>query len=318
MLAVHAATCRFNLVPCPMECKDYCNEVKHFLKKDLDKHVRDECLNRVTECKTCNKKGVYTDIQLHSIACGKTKLPCPDCDNEICEDINEHYRNECLFTAIPCKYKNIGCRRKTKRRDTIAHEQDHELHLGMALNAMVELKEAVVNLQEVNILKKEKGKILVVFSVTEFEAKRCTDQKLTSPSFYTSPSGYRMACRVYANGDGDGKGTHLSVRAALLEGKSDSELSWPFAGSITFTLLNQLEDKNHYSSTTTLNIEHNAVVGIDWGKPKFVLHSKLDYDEGKNTQYLMDDRLYFRVSVEVADHRPWLECFSEINSIARF
>ena len=41
-------------------------------------------------------------------------------------------------------------------------------------------------------------------------------------------------------------------------------------------------------------------------------HSALGYDAKKNTQYLKDDTLYFRVSVAVADHKPWLECDNEI------
>jgi TNF receptor-associated factor 4 len=317
MLPIHVATCKFGLTPCPLECRDWNNEIKAFGKKDLERHLKEDCSNRISECRTCSKRGRYSEIRLHSVACdpGKTKVSCPDCDNDVCDDMHEHFRNECVFTAVPCKFKSIGCKKKTRRRDTVAHEQDLELHLGIALNAVLELKEAVVKLQEENVRLKERGSDLIIFSVNEFEARKCTDQKLTSPSFYSSPSGYRMACRVYANGDGDGKNMYVSIRAALLEGRNDNEVKWPFVGSITFTLLNQLEDKNHYSSTTTLKPEHNAVVGIDWGKPKFLLHSRLGYNEAKNTQYLMDDKLFFKVTVEVAGFRPWLECFSEINAV---
>ena len=40
----------------------------------------------------------------------------------------------------------------------------------------------------------------------------------------------------------------------------------------------------------------------------FIPHSALGHDPVKNTQYLKDDTLYFRVFVEVVDHKPWLQC----------
>lgn len=49
----------------------------------------------------------------------------------------------------------------------------------------------------------------------------------------------------YANDVGSAKGTHVSVYACFLKGDNDDKLSRPFVGNITFTLLNQLEDKNH-------------------------------------------------------------------------
>ena len=39
---------------------------------------------------------------------------------------------------------------------------------------------------------------------------------LYSPPFYTSPHGYRMCIRTYLNGDGIGKGTHISVFFVLM------------------------------------------------------------------------------------------------------
>ena len=129
----------------------------------------------------------------------------------------------------------------------------------------------------------------------------------TSRPFYTS-HGYHMALQVNADGEGSGKGTHISVYAPIRQGEYDRQVKWPLLGSITFTLLNQLEDRNHHSETTILRKVNDARVGVDWGKPKFIAHSALDYNPIKNTQYLKDDTLYFRVAVEVDDHKPWLGC----------
>ena len=58
--------------------------------------------------------------------------------------------------------------------------------------------------------------------------------------------GTKCGWRVYANGNGDGKGTHVSVFAHLMKGDNDDYLTWPFTGTVTFELLDQLESKNHH------------------------------------------------------------------------
>ena len=117
-------------------------------------------------------------------------------------------------------------------------------------------------------------------------------------------------CKVHANGNDDGKGTHVSVFVYILEGRNHSKLKWPFIGSVKIELLNQLEDGNHHILTVPYKVEDNALVGDNrnWDYPQFIPHSKLDHNPSNNTQYLKDDTLYFRVSVKVPDHKPWLEC----------
>ena len=61
-----------------------------------------------------------------------------------------------------------------------------------------------------------------------------------SPPYFTSPQGYQMCTRVYLNGDGIGKGTHISVFFVLMKLEHDSLLQWPFKQSVCFTLINQV------------------------------------------------------------------------------
>ncbi len=144
----------------------------------------------------------------------------------------------------------------------------------------------------------------MLFKVTEFHKKK--DNNAES-SFYTSPNGYHMDIIVCANGVGCGEGSHVSV-IAVIKGKYDDELNWPFVGKVTFELLNQLEDKNHHSMEVELTPENNINASDGHGYPEYIPHSKLSRDSVSNTQYLKDDTLYFRISVEVSDHKPWLEC----------
>ena len=54
------------------------------------------------------------------------------------------------------------------------------------------------------------------------EAKAGSLPTLFSPSFTTSKHGYRLAASVCLNGDGKGKGTHISVFISVLRGESVS------------------------------------------------------------------------------------------------
>ena len=296
----HLAECEFALVPCPKECKDISGKVKHFIKKQVKEHLRRACPNRDYTCKHCGEKGTYAEItRVHDEVCDMKLLPCPnECGATIPrKNIDEHVQNDCEYTVIPCKFQNIGCKREMKREKMAAHENDDKLHLHMALNAVVKLQDANTKLEE-------NSRTLKTFALQDYQNKKKTKYQVTSPSFYTHPNGYHMALRVFANGNSSGEGTHVSVYAVILEGKFDKGLKWPFVGEVTVTLLNQLEDKNHYTQTMALEDAHNACVGNTLGLHEYIRHS---HEAAKNTQYLKDDTLYFRVSAKVADHKPWLE-----------
>lgn len=61
-----------------------------------------------------------------------------------------------------------------------------------------------------------------------------------SPGFYTSPQGYKICIRVNLDGVENFQGTHLSLFVHLMKGENDDLLTWPFAGVITLTVINQV------------------------------------------------------------------------------
>ena len=124
-----------------------------------------------------------------------------------------------------------------------------------------------------------------------------------------------MCISVYANGIGEGKGTHVSVYAYLMKGENNDHLPWLFTGRVTVELLNQLEDKNHHSKCITFlpnDVTSKQVVNQErsnrgWGQALYISHSNIGYNAAKNCQHLKDDRLYFRISVEAqTSSKPWL------------
>ena len=147
-----------------------------------------------------------------------------------------------------------------------------------------------------------------VLKLQGYASMKEKNERFFSTSFYTYPSGYNMCIVIYPNGDDDGKGTHVSVYAKILAGRHDNQLLWPFLGTVTVELLNQFGNDNHHKRDITYYTSLNMRVDSNYGYSKFVPHSSLGHSPAANTQYLLDDALYFRVSVKVDNHKPWLVC----------
>ena len=107
---------------------------------------------------------------------------------------------------------------------------------------------------------------------------------LYSPPFYTSPHGYRMCIRAYLNGDGIGKGSHVSVFLVLMRSEHDSLLSWPFKQSVRFTLINQVNSSASISEAFIPDLQSpsfqrpEAEMNVASGFPKFARQSVLRDD----------------------------------------
>ena len=84
----------------------------------------------------------------------------------------------------------------------------------------------------------------LVWHITEFSHRRQEAingriPSIYSPPFYTSSAGYKMCLRIYLNGDGMGKGSHISLFFVIMRGQHDAILPWPFKQKVTLMLLDQ-------------------------------------------------------------------------------
>ena len=64
----------------------------------------------------------------------------------------------------------------------------------------------------------------LIWKVPEWNKKRREAQagnvtSIYSPIFYTSRNGYKMCARLYPNGDGMGKGSHISIFFVVMRGE---------------------------------------------------------------------------------------------------
>ena len=146
------------------------------------------------------------------------------------------------------------------------------------------------------------------FVLTHFNKHKQHKSPYFGDPFVTHENGYKMQLRVDANCDGHG---HIGVYVYLMKGPMDDILLWPFHGDVVVELLNWIEDNGHHSGVIELssNVSNSACSRVTtgergnegWGKSQFIKHSSLEYNPSKNTQYLQDDCLLFRVK-EVIVH----------------
>jgi len=125
---------------------------------------------------------------------------------------------------------------------------------------------------------------------------------LTSQPFYSSRRGYKMCCRVYFNGDGQGHTTHISLFFVVMKGKYDAILRWPFQQRVTLQLLDQtsrshLEDSFKPDlSSSSFQRPVNRDMNVASGCPLFAAHSTI---EKSNAGFIGKDKTVFiRVIVQ--------------------
>ncbi len=53
--------------------------------------------------------------------------------------VQDHVASECVYTIVSCKYSNIGCTEKMKRKDMKDHEEDNKVYLHLSLEKIHEL-----------------------------------------------------------------------------------------------------------------------------------------------------------------------------------
>ncbi|NXY15457.1 TRAF2 factor, partial [Atrichornis clamosus] len=123
---------------------------------------------------------------------------------------------------------------------------------------------------------------------------------LYSPAFYTAKYGYKVCLRVYLNGDGTGKGTHMSLFFVVMKGDYDALLPWPFRHKVTFMLLDQ-NNREHIIDAFRPDLTSASFqrpvndMNVASGCPMFLPLSKL---QSPRYAYVKEDTLFLKCIIE--------------------
>ncbi|XP_061460285.1 TNF receptor-associated factor 2 isoform X3 [Rhineura floridana] len=146
---------------------------------------------------------------------------------------------------------------------------------------------------------------IFIWKITDFARKRQEaiagrSPAVFSPAFYTSKYGYKMCLRIYLNGDGTGRGTHLSLFFVVMKGPSDALLHWPFNQKVTLMLLDQ-NNREHVIDAFRPDVTSSSFqrpvsdMNIASGCPLFCPITKM---ETKNS-YVRDDTIFIKAIVDL-------------------
>ena len=122
-----------------------------------------------------------------------------------------------------------------------------------------------------------------------------------SPCFYTSRHGYKMCARIYLNGDGMGKDTHISVFFVVMRGQFDALLRWPFRQKVTIMLLDQ-DNVEHVIDAFRPDPNSSSFqrprreMNIASGCPLFCALTELN-----KHAYVRDDTVFMKIIVDTSD-----------------
>jgi hypothetical protein len=148
--------------------------------------------------------------------------------------------------------------------------------------------------------------LFILFSFTLFPAAAQSERQTSiySPPFYSSPRGYKMRARLYLDGDGNARRTHMSLFFLLMGSEYDAILKFPFNYKVIFCLYDQTGSQKHIIESFRPDIRSNSFqrprsdMNIASGIPKFFL---LEMIQQEGNPYVRDDTMFIKVMVDFGD-----------------
>ncbi|EQB78925.1 TNF receptor-associated factor 1 [Camelus ferus] len=248
------------------------------------------------------------------------RAPCSESQEELAL---QHFMKEKLLTELEgklCVFENIVA---------VLNKEVEASHLALAASIhqsqldrehILSLEQRVVELQQTLAQKDQAlGKLeqsLRLMEEASFDGtflwkitnvtRRCHESacgrtvSLFSPAFYTAKYGYKLCLRLYLNGDGTGKRTHLSLFIVIMRGEYDALLPWPFRNKVTFMLLDQ-NNREHAIDAFRPDLSSasfqrpQSETNVASGCPLFFPLNKL---QSPKHAYVKDDTMFLKCIVE--------------------
>lgn len=143
-------------------------------------------------------------------------------------------------------------------------------------------------------------------SFSDHRRKACNNTQLSvsSPYFFSEPSGYKMKLTLYPDGHGASKGKDLSLFLELESGPYDDLLLWPFNGKLCFMLIDQKDFARHHVKTC---LSPDGVASTAQGPPaseslSLGLDDFIHREElaKRLNSFIIRDKIFIKVSVDPA------------------
>ncbi|CAF1388177.1 unnamed protein product [Didymodactylos carnosus] len=142
----------------------------------------------------------------------------------------------------------------------------------------------------------------VAEKMADAELERQTS--IYSPTFYSSPTGYKMRIRLYLQGDENARRTHMSLSFLIMRGRFDTILRWPFDFTVGFCLYDQSGQQRHIINSFRPDTKSDSFqrpkneMNIDSGISKFFPLPMTLHD---HNSYIKDDTMYIKCLIDFGD-----------------
>ena len=120
---------------------------------------------------------------------------------------------------------------------------------------------------------------------------------LHSAPCFTSQYGYKFCARLYLNGDGMGRNTHMSLFFVCMKAEYDNLLPWHFNRRVCFRLINQEDESKKLresfvpDSTSSSFQKPTKQMNVAAGCPMFISKDFLH-----NAGFIKEDCLFIEIS----------------------
>ncbi|CAF4979367.1 unnamed protein product [Rotaria sp. Silwood1] len=193
----------------------------------------------------------------------------------------------------------------------VAVEEEHGFDEAIVGNLKVLNQDLVLLQEKIDNMQHVSYDGTFVWKITKLQEKLTDAQSerqpsIYSPPFYSSSSGYKMRARLYLNGNGSARRTHMSLFFVLMRGPYDTILKFPFNYTVAFCLYDQTPQQRHIidffqpdtrsSSFQRPRSEMNIAIGI----PKFF---PLMMMQQEGNPYVRDDTMFIKVIVDFGNMR---------------
>ncbi|CAB4056300.1 TRAF4 [Lepeophtheirus salmonis] len=289
VISDHAGKCGFE----PIYCENKCGQ--KIQRNRLKAHQVNTCSKRIVSCTYCSRNFTADTLQNHHTKCYMFPVPCPNrCEQSgelgiPREDLERHLGDECgkHMSALLCEYHEAGCRFRSTDPESL------ESHLKEKVTFHLDLMASLVH--------KQKGQIKQLLNQVELAHTSYNGILLWKIKNISTKMQESKATSLFLNGNGGGEGSHMSIYIKLLPGDYDSILKWPFKHTVSFSLLDQNENKKK-----VVNVVESFIPDPTWanfckpqkdqlgfGFPKFVSHTMLN-----SRDYIKDNCIFIKIRAD--------------------
>ncbi len=144
-IEAHASDCDYQSVWCTNKCGEA------MLKKALENHCANTCLQRIVACQYCGGKAAFITMVSHNKTCTDFPLVCVNkCGKRGIKrkDMRSH-KAVCPREFIWCTFVEVGCAKYAYRENLPKHMRENiEAHLSLMMTAHLKLKQEVQKMNE--------------------------------------------------------------------------------------------------------------------------------------------------------------------------